>query len=61
MHWVIKYVLDTRSFVLKLEPKGSEEKPWEIVCFSSSDYDGGLVTRISVSGFVLCVLGVPVS
>ena len=32
----------------------------EIVCFSDSDFMGGVETRISVANFILCVMGVPV-
>ena len=40
---------------------GNSNKPWEIICFSDSDYVGGLVSRQSISGFILYVLGIPVS
>ena len=59
MYSVIKYAPNIRCLGLKLEPKGSEKEPWKIVYFSNSDYAGDLVTRRSVSGFVLnvpCVL-----
>ena len=58
---VIKYVLDTKRFGLKLEPTGNANIPSEKVCFSDSDYDGDLVSRRSISGFILYVLGVLVS
>ena len=60
MHWVIKYVLDTKNLGLKLEPKENEKEPWDVVCFSDSDHAGDPVTRRSVSCSVLYVLGVPV-
>ena len=46
---------------LKIKPMGNSKKPWEIVCFSNSDYAGDLVSRRSISGLILYVLGVPVS
>ena len=58
---VIKYVIDTKSLWLKIEPTGNSTKPWEIVCFSDSDYAGNPVSRQSISGFILHVLGVTVS
>ena len=58
---VIKYVLDTKNLGLKIEPMGNSNKPWEIICFSDSDYVGDLVSRRSISGFILYVLDVPVS
>ena len=58
---MIKYVLDTEMLGLKIEPTGNLNKPWEIVCFSNSDYAGALVSRRSISGFILYVLSVPVS
>ena len=58
---VIKYVLDTKKLRLRIEPMGNSDEPWEIICFSNSDYVGDLVRRQSISGFILYVLGVPVS
>ena len=43
-----------------METKESKKDPWDIVCFSDSDYAGDPVTRRSISGFVLYVLGVHV-
>ena len=40
---------------------GNSNEPWEIVCFSNSNYEGDLVSRQSISGFILYVLGIPVS
>ena len=53
---VIKYVLDTKNFGLKLELIGNANEPWEIVCLSDSDYDRDLVSRRNMSGFILYVL-----
>ena len=58
---MIKYILETENLGLRLEPMGNSNEPWEIICFSDSDYVGDLVNRRSISGFVLYVLGVPVS
>ena len=42
---VVKYVLDTEMLGLKIEPMGNSNKPWEIVCFSNSNYAGDPVSR----------------
>ena len=49
MHWVIKYVLYTRSLELKLEQN------------NDSDYSRDPVTRKSLSGFMLYVLDASVT
>ena len=46
---------------LKIEPMGNSNEPWEIVRFSNSDYAGDPLSRRSISGFILYVLGEPVS
>ena len=57
----IKYVLDTKDRGLKLLPKKVNRKePWELVCFSDSDYAGDPDSRRSVSGYVLFAMGVPI-
>ena len=61
MNSLSKYLLNTRSPWLKKEPKGSEKEPLENVCFSDNSYAGYPVICRSESGFVLYVLGVPVS
>ena len=49
------------QFGLKIKPMGNSNEPWEIVCFNNSDYAEDPVSRQSISGFILYVLGVPVS
>ena len=58
---VIKYVLDTEMLGFRIEPMGNSNKPWEIICFSNRDYAGDLVSRQSIIGFILYVLGILVS
>ena len=59
---MIKYVLDTEDLGLKISPKIQDSrKPWDLVCYSDSDYAGDPDTRRSVSGYVLFVQGVPIS
>ena len=58
---VIKFVLDMKNLRLEIESMGNSNKPWEIICFSDSSYVGDPVTRQSISGFILYVLGILVS
>ena len=57
---VIKYVLDTRNLGLKLCPIGSQHDPWNIICFTDSDYTGDEQSQRSVSRYIIYVHGVPV-
>ena len=57
---VIKYVLDTRMYGLKIEPTFVKGSPWELVLFCDSDYAGDPDSRRSVSGYIIYVCGVPV-
>ncbi len=59
---VIKYVLDTKGLAIKVKPLSlGELVEWLIVVFSDSDFAGDKETRISISGFVLYLMGVPIS
>ena len=58
---IIKYVLDTKDYGLKIDPIYEKNKPWDLVCYSDSDYAGDSDTRRSVSGFILYVCNVPIS
>ena len=58
---VIRYVINTKNLWLKVEPMGNSNEPWEIICFSNSNYARDLVSRQSISGFILYVLHIPVS
>ena len=50
---VIKYVLDAKNFGSNLGPTGNANKLKEKVCFRDSNYAGDVVSRRSVSGFIL--------
>ena len=60
---MVKFVLDTRNLAIKLQPKFEESKEiiWDLLAFSDSDYAGDRETRLSVAGFVLYLMGVPIS
>ena len=49
---VIKYVLDTEGYGLKLKPV-SEDELWRLTAYTDSDWAGDQETRISVSGYIL--------
>jgi len=59
---VIKFVLDTAEYGLKIQLEPEQEgKPWCLTIFSDSDYAGNAETRISVTGFCVFLMGVPIS
>ena len=60
---MIKFVLETRNKVVKLEPvfEQAEEIIWNVLAFSDSDFAGDAETRLSVARFVLHLMGVPIS
>ena len=59
---VLKFVLDTRNMSLKIQPNKQDSlTEWDIVAFSDSDYAGDSETRISIAGFILYLMGVPIS
>ena len=65
-HWkellrVIKFVIDTEDLGLKLQPKTTEKGVWFIKALSDSDYATDKDSRISVTGFVVYFMGVPVA
>jgi hypothetical protein len=61
MNRVIKFVLDTKDYGLKIEPKiSSSEDNWDIVIYTDSDYGGDKESRISVTGYIVYLLGVPI-
>ena len=61
MYRIIKFVLDTKDVGLKMFPDNfDEEFKWKIQVYTDSDWAGDRDTRLSVSGFVLYVMGVPI-
>src|SRR5210317_411399 len=57
---VIKYVLDTPNYALKLAPILSDEC-WKVVAYSDSDFATDSETRRSTFGFILYLCGAPIS
>ncbi len=59
---VIKFVLNTADYGLKIEPiERAAAEPWNLTVFFDSDYAGDAETRISVTGFYVFLMGVPIS
>ena len=61
MKRVIKYVLDTKNLSLKIKPRFGDEKEWNVIAFSDSDFAGDVENQISVAGFILYFCGAPIS
>jgi hypothetical protein len=56
---VIKFVLDTKNYCWKLNPVFENEE-WDLVSYSDSDWAGNPENRISVTGFIIYLLGAPI-
>jgi hypothetical protein len=56
---VVKFVIDTKNFCLKIRPK-AKIKNWSLHVFSDSDWAGDSETRISVTGFMVYLMNVPI-
>jgi hypothetical protein len=57
---VIKFINDTKSFGLKVMPKLDDDFSWNPKVFCDSDWAGDPETRVSVTGFVIYLLDIPV-
>jgi len=58
---VIKFVLDTRNYGLKIKPVIDDaDDVWSITVLSNSDYAGDVETHVSITGFCIFLLGVPI-
>jgi hypothetical protein len=56
---LIKFVLDSKEYCLKLLP-GLKNEEWDMVSYSDSDWAGNPDSCISVTGFVIYLLGAPI-
>jgi len=57
---VIKYALDTRTIGLRLKPEDNDNKLWELKAYLDADFAGDKERRISVMGYVVYFMNVPV-
>ena len=57
---VIKFVIDTKNWGLRFEPKFEEKNKWTLTMYTDSDYAGDKETRISVTGYILFFMGIPI-
>ena len=59
---VVKYVLDTPDYGLKIEPKvDNENMEWNLIVYSDSDWAGDKENRMSITGFIIFAHGVPIT
>jgi hypothetical protein len=56
---VVKFVIDTKTFCLKIRPE-NKIKNWSLHAFCDSDWAGDSEKRISVTGFIVHIMNVPV-
>jgi hypothetical protein len=56
---IISFVLKTKHYGLKIEPKHTADE-WYLTIYSDSDWAGDKDNRHSISGFIIFFLGVPV-
>jgi hypothetical protein len=56
---LVKFVIDTKNFCLQIKPEFKGEN-WSLRVFCDSDWPGDSKTRISVTGFILYLMNVPV-
>jgi hypothetical protein len=55
---VIKFIIDNKSFGLKVQPRLDNNLGWDLKIFC--DREGDPETRVSVSGFIIYLLNVPI-
>jgi hypothetical protein len=55
----VKFVLDIKDHCLKLNPI-CESEEWDLASYSDSDWTGNPITRMSMTGFIMYLLGTPI-
>jgi hypothetical protein len=56
---VVKFVLDTKDYCLKLNPI-CEDEEWDLVSYSDRNCAGDPENRTSVTGFIIYLLAAPI-
>jgi hypothetical protein len=56
---VMIFVVDTKKYCLKMQPV-DDRKDWDLVSYCDSNWAGDAEMRISVTGFIIYLLGVPI-
>ena len=54
-------MVDTKDLALRVEPKFDDSQVWKVVGYSDSDFAGDKETRVSIAGFVIYLMDVPIS
>jgi hypothetical protein len=57
---VIKFVIDTKTFGLQVQPKLDNNLGWDLKIFCDSDWADDPETRVSVTGFIIYLLNVKI-
>jgi hypothetical protein len=57
---VIKFVIDTKTFGLKIQPKLDNNLGWDLKKFCGSDWADDPETRVSLTGLIIYLLNVPI-
>jgi hypothetical protein len=55
---VIKFVIDTKTFCLKVQPRLDNHIGWDLKIFCDSNWAGDLKTRVRVTGFIIYFLNI---
>jgi hypothetical protein len=57
---VIKFIIDTKTFGLKVQPRLDNNLGWDLKIFCDSNWAGDPETRVKVTGFIIYLLDVPI-
>jgi hypothetical protein len=57
---VITFVIDTKTFGLKVQPRLENNLGWDLKIFCNSNWAGDSETRVSVTGFIIYLLNIPI-